>query len=92
MKQLLKVMLYSSLTMDSATQNPVKLRKTSLAVSEHKPDILLADTRIVEHLNLYDEFHFESIRPPPPPPVSELCTGLMCVLNCTIMQYITEPK
>ena len=50
--------------MDSATQNPVKLEKTSLAASEHKLNILLADTRIVLRVNLYDEFHCESRRIP----------------------------
>ena len=38
--------------MDSATQNPVKLEKTSLAASEYKLDILLVNTRIVLHANL----------------------------------------
>ena len=50
--------------MDSATQNPVKLEMTSLAASEHKLDILFADTKIVLHVSLYDESHFESRTPP----------------------------
>ena len=43
--------------MGSATQNPVKLEKTSLAASKQKLDNPFADTRIVLHVNLYDEFH-----------------------------------
>ena len=52
--------------MGSATQNPVKLEKTSLAASKHKLDNLFTDTRIVLHANLYNEFHSESKDPLPP--------------------------
>ena len=51
--------------MYSTTQNLVKLEKTSLAAGEHKLEILLMDTRIVLHVNLCDEFHFESRRTSP---------------------------
>ena len=61
--------------MGSATQNPVKLEKISLAASKHKLDNLFTDARIVLHANPYDEFHSESKRPLPP--VSELRTGLI---------------
>ena len=51
--------------MGSATQNPVKLEKISLAASKHKLDNLFTDARIVLHANPYDEFHSESKSPPP---------------------------